>query len=319
MSSDGCLSSTESAPAGKLYQPVGQCIYCGSLTYDARKPQRTLSVEHIIPEGLGGNLKLPESCCSKCEGAASAFEGTCQRVIFGALRIYLQLPTKRPRERPKALPIKISYSYLPAIKEYSVQVPISQYPIMLSLIKMDPPLLISKPQDGYRTIIVNFYPIGNGGSAGIDAITKVSDERIQKVVTQMNASGGSITSGIAVDELQLMIAKIAHSFAVAELGISTFYAFLPPNIRSKSLNNIKMFVGSAEEADKNIPKKILHRLRLHSTKRGQQTLLVCEVNLFTHIVGANYQAIVGRLYDGTKEIDITREVFNEVCGNPPLL
>ncbi len=41
-----------------IYQEVGSCIYCGSTD--------NLSNEHIIPYGLGGNLELPKSSCSRC-------------------------------------------------------------------------------------------------------------------------------------------------------------------------------------------------------------------------------------------------------------
>ena len=89
-----------------VYSPVGFCIYCGAKKYDTKRPVRSLATEHIIPEGLGGKLILPEAACAKCEGITASFEGACQRRIFGPLRIKASnLPTKRPKERPGTLPI----------------------------------------------------------------------------------------------------------------------------------------------------------------------------------------------------------------------
>jgi hypothetical protein len=83
----------------KTYAAVNRCIYCGT--------NEKLSDEHIIPFGLGGRWVLPKSSCVECAKKTSAFEHTCQRTMFGPLRMYYDLPTRRRKERPKKLPLKV--------------------------------------------------------------------------------------------------------------------------------------------------------------------------------------------------------------------
>ena len=83
----------------KTYDRVGSCIYCHSTT--------NLCDEHIIPFGLGGRSVLPESSCKACAKITSAFERTCFRTMFGPLRMLYDLPTRRFKQRPSLLPLKV--------------------------------------------------------------------------------------------------------------------------------------------------------------------------------------------------------------------
>jgi hypothetical protein len=55
------------------FDPVGTCIYCG-----ATHPV-PLTKEHILPQGLGGGLILPESSCETCRRITQDIETTCLR------------------------------------------------------------------------------------------------------------------------------------------------------------------------------------------------------------------------------------------------
>jgi hypothetical protein len=73
------------------YRPIGKCIYCGTKAYSEKAGirQAPLGAEHIIPEGLDGNLELPESSCHDCEAATSALERDVLLRTLKALRLYL--------------------------------------------------------------------------------------------------------------------------------------------------------------------------------------------------------------------------------------
>src|SRR5258705_11293662 len=60
--------STRVSPKIKhpLFDPVGHCIYCGATKY-TQQADRPLGQEHIIAEGMGGTLILPEASCKECE------------------------------------------------------------------------------------------------------------------------------------------------------------------------------------------------------------------------------------------------------------
>jgi hypothetical protein len=83
----------------KVYSPVGRCIYCHSTD--------GLTVEHVIPFGLGGRLELPESGCHRCSKITSDFEHTCLRTMYGPLRLLYDLPSRRKKNRPLKLPLKV--------------------------------------------------------------------------------------------------------------------------------------------------------------------------------------------------------------------
>ena len=89
----------------KVFAPVGRCIYCGAGECD-------LGDEHIIPQALGGNMILPAACCRDCERIVGAqLEGRILHKTkgpFAALRLRLDFKSKRPKDRPKSLPFRVT-------------------------------------------------------------------------------------------------------------------------------------------------------------------------------------------------------------------
>ena len=75
---------TAPSPPPEAYAPVGRCIYCGATEHSPGRAK--LGDEHIVPEGLGGMMILPEASCGRCEGMTSSIEQFCQKTTLGALR-----------------------------------------------------------------------------------------------------------------------------------------------------------------------------------------------------------------------------------------
>jgi hypothetical protein len=294
-------------PKMKIYSKVGKCIYCGAETYTPSS-RDALHQEHIIPEGLGGDLLLPEASCKKCEGATSAFEGTCLRRLFGPLRIYMGLPSKRPKDRPTTLPVIAHFDEHPQIR--SIEVPIRDHPRMITLQQMDVPTLLGSPsEEYYRVLHVTILP-ANGPTLGTYEENKAKMDAMCKAIADKHgACGIQIQNHTVIEEHQLMLGKIAHSFAVAELGLDMFYPFLPDMIRQKSTSSIRMFVGLLE-TDEEKNESELHRLSLRVQQRGRLFLLICNVALFRNLGLTQYQVVVGRFYEKPPQIAITRQVLN---------
>ncbi|WP_428482835.1 hypothetical protein [Pyruvatibacter mobilis] len=82
---------------GRVFEPVGRCIYCGD--------GRQLGSEHIIPFSLGGNAELPLASCRKCEGVTSYLDGYLARSIFRDHRIHSGIQTRNTY--PEKLPAKL--------------------------------------------------------------------------------------------------------------------------------------------------------------------------------------------------------------------
>src|SRR5436305_1544116 len=89
-----------------VYKPIWFCIYCSDGTIK-EATKRKLQLEHIIPFGLGGNQLLPRSSCKRCGKETGSVEQDCLRMMLGATRIRLNLPTRRPDERPTTLDLQI--------------------------------------------------------------------------------------------------------------------------------------------------------------------------------------------------------------------
>jgi hypothetical protein len=86
----------------RLFEPIGHCIYCRDAT-------SKLTLEHIIPFGLGGDMELPKSSCEKCAKiTGSEIERECLRTMLLNLRTKYKLSTRRPKERPTQVKVESS-------------------------------------------------------------------------------------------------------------------------------------------------------------------------------------------------------------------
>jgi hypothetical protein len=80
------------APARRVVGSLGKCMYCGST--------ESLSDEHVLPFGLAGSWVLEEASCESCRRATQRVEYFLQRQHLFQTRGVLDLPTRRPAERP---------------------------------------------------------------------------------------------------------------------------------------------------------------------------------------------------------------------------
>ena len=234
-------------PLTKRYSPVGKCIYCGATTYEQGKNRR-LGDEHIIPEGLGGHLLLPEASCKECEAKTSAFEGFCLGRTFGAFRNFLGLPSKRLKDRPTTLPIRINATpeNIRLGKVETLEVPVEMYPIMVAILGFRTPRII-RPDippgaDKMHIHMLEEYPQIDVRLARIAERFGVSHVRLENM-----AVGNA-------DVMRLM-AKIAHGFLVAELGYDGFKPLLKDVILERTTSTSlspspEDYVGTVEKNDK---------------------------------------------------------------------
>jgi hypothetical protein len=126
-----------SVSIAKTYPPVGECIYCGDR-------HSTLTREHIVPYGLGGNMILPRASCHTCADITKRFEQKCLRMTMGPLRIRLGVKTRHPKQRPKTLDLELLHE---DGRLETVHVPAAQYPASIVLPRLfeNPGILIGAP------------------------------------------------------------------------------------------------------------------------------------------------------------------------------
>lgn len=174
-------------------KPVGHCIYCGSVD--------ELSDEHVLAYSLGGLVLLPKASCKACRDLTSDFERRVTRGFMHYARIAGQMPTRRQKERPDSLPLKLlqadGYSILDVL--------VTEYPAILHM-----PVLaqagilanrVSKPGVdlvGMENIAFGKWPI--------DAIR------------ELGGTGMEVSTQPDLISFARMLAKTAYGWAVASLG-----------------------------------------------------------------------------------------------------
>jgi hypothetical protein len=206
-----------------VYPPVGRCIYCSSDGSDG------LGDEHIIPYSLNGTRILPKASCHKCEGVTSYLEGFISRSVFWQLRTHAGMQSRSglPTEFPVILHFEDG-------REEEIMVPADIHPALVVVPKFKmPSLLTGQMSDG------NFrftYPHWKRESAVFDELVK-----------NKGAKTAGVKASIKPQQFSRFLAKIAHSYAVAQLRLEGFSPLLLDLIHQRNTQNAPELVGSEED------------------------------------------------------------------------
>jgi hypothetical protein len=258
------------------YQAVGECIYCGARAYSEKPDVRRhpLGAEHIIADGLGGKLELPQASCQKCEDITG---GIVERDILlrtlKALRMHLKIRGKRGSSKPATLPLTKTDDG----RDEVIQMPVDDYPVIFSMPAMGVPgIFIGAPGGdqrayGFRLVILNYDERKLRKTYGIHSFASPHWD------THM---------------LYRMIAKIGHAFAVAELGRNNFKPLLLDMILNgtpEAFNHI----GGEPDLERHPASEALHELGLGYQRANGKEYVVARVRLFAKQHGPIYYVVVG--------------------------
>lgn len=194
------------------FYPVGQCIYCGQDGGEAR-----LTAEHIVPDGLNGHLVLPDSSCDTCQKHINEFERTALRKSLNLGRAKFGVRSKKGEKR------KVVKLY--ASGDGHNHVPVSE--TMPAL------------------VIVSHY------NRRADILTGHFSSNPDNATTTLAWNGITVPSpsgpvAIRPGDFTRFVAKIAHSYAVASLGLNAFRPYLLGHILGTGEPAIPMFLGIAD-------------------------------------------------------------------------
>lgn len=259
----------------KRYKPVGICIYCGNTT--------NLNDEHIIPLGLGGRMVLPRSSCSSCSKKTSFFEMTCLRTMYGPLRQLYGLPSRRKKEQPQKLPLKVKYK---ATDEWT-EVLVNQvdYPFLVTFPYFPMPnLIVSKQTSSRRGAVTNRLWI-----RGASAYESFFDH-LQRLTLELRVHSIMPESKAHVEEFCQMLAKVGHSYAVAELGYGKFKPLLLSHIVDKELSNCGDFIGSFHKDE--LPSKNIHELSIQED--NHKKYIIVRIRFLAILGTPTYYIVVGQ-------------------------
>lgn len=253
-----------------ILPPVGECIYCLAT--------EGLTDEHVIPFSLGGKLVLPKSSCTQCNKITHKFEGAVARRVLGQFRAAYLVQTRRPDERPNFVKIRTKSGELN-------WVPIEEVPDILFV-----------PKSYEPEIILGMKSPNPWGGQGTWAI---GGERTDYSKFQETHDwDGSVFVNTHPWQFGRMLAKIAHSYAVARLGIENFKPLLTDIIKGK-VQNLAVLIGTEtkhQDAGAHMHDLFLYSLRM---KEASDSLYVAaDVRLFADHNLPKYRVVVGILNEG---------------------
>ncbi|MGE5564766.1 MAG: HNH endonuclease [Parcubacteria group bacterium] len=274
--------------------PVGHCIYCFK-----RSPSVVLSDEHIIPDGLAGDLVLRLSSCDECASKTCSIETHFLREVLQFARAVVGVQSRKRKSARRTIRVTLNDGPEPSDRELPID---GQAPFILPFITTDalPGIL----RGGFPTeeprLRLSLFGAKDWNLTG----------------QQWLGANGTfrwahrLHAGIVGQAL----AKIAHAYACAKLGADTFTPFLTEYIRAKEPPFDGYHLGSYSSHDQ---MDCLHYLDIQLTRARrwagagyvEETLYVVYLRLFAHQPSPSFLIVVGRpkgqVPQGMLEADFT--------------
>jgi hypothetical protein len=283
----GLLAMAETAPLlsrmkrTHTYSPLGGCIY-----HISDQPAGPFRLEHIIPESLGGMLELPAASCVACESVTSAFEGENAGKLFLPIRRQYKFPSKQ-RGAARGL-ARQHDTFLLKIDGKKRKIPATEYPgFLMSFVFPYPTILLGQP--------VTAESFSGGVTLGT---LPEFGERLNRLRAKYGQKVEFPTRGSA-EAAGRLLAKIAHSYAVAEIGFGSFRPCLLGIIRNQDPFLLRHLVGSS--ADKAPLSEDLHEIGiLPRGQLGPDSLVVVRIHLFANHHGMPVHYVVIGEYTPTQ-------------------
>ena len=222
----------EDRPVRRLPSP-GKCIYC-------RTHGVELTDEHVVPYAIGMNVTILEkSCCMACQRTIQPYEQKVLRSQLGAFRAMVEAPTRRKKDRPTSvtLPFMSTDAVGRPLRDLGTrQFPLKEAPLILNLWRSPPPRILGLPIDPASA---------EGRPWGF-----VEREVANKIIESVSRETGSPHVGMILGQVDRKaylrtIAKTAHAYAAAELGVESFEPFLTDLVLNRS-DDLGQLVGDLE-------------------------------------------------------------------------
>lgn len=261
-----------SYPRTKESPPINRCIYCGA-TSDLEK-------EHVVPLGIAGHsMVLERASCRACAKITGGIEGAVLEGALGILREKFSSPTRHKTRRKG-----VSRRTLARRDEHgewvgagTLDVPVDQLPAICIFPQLNAPRIFAPPEaaDGWT----GEFWLWQEHVAVPAPIASATD-------------GASIHVGKVNPELfARFLAKIAHGYAVAYLGVDGFTPFLLEAILSESSDPF-LYVGGFSEPPAN--EHALHFLQHGHAVLGDTTLVLVRIRLFASLGAPEYVVVAGK-------------------------
>lgn len=257
------------------FESLEKCMYCGLSGTDVN-----LTDEHIVPFCLGGVDILPKSSCKKCQGIINGFETKAAR-FYGTVRLVENVQSRNPQKLPKTFSLLSNRGQIQISKQHMWGI--------TTHIKLKPPTVISGAENAEKWV-GSELKVTNYRAPNFHLLNKIYGiNELQYVTPSPN-----------FENISRLVAKIAHSYAIAIYGIDTFEIFLTKFILSDELDEIEKFVGSYEQEREPVNRN--YEIYDELIKRDNHYLISVSVRLFAYTGGPDFQIIVGKVHESKKDI-----------------
>ena len=217
---------------------IRECIYCGST--------EGLTKEHAVPYGLNGSWTLLDASCSVCAGITHRFERDTLKGLFPAVRTVLAMQTRRPKERPKTVPLVLETAGV----QRTIHVAPTEFPLYLPTIEFPPPGVVEgRPRGrGIRTPVLDLRHVC--GPSFADVATRYPDADFVGARVRFTA-----------EDFGRTLAKIGYCAAVFALGVTPFRDSPIRRVILGEDEDVWHWVGSWTGEEQN-PRQGLHRMKV---------------------------------------------------------
>jgi hypothetical protein len=206
-----------SAAKARVFPPANRCIYCGD------DGGGTLTKEHIFPQGLGGGLIMPRASCTTCQKEIQTFENICMRKTV--------LPHRKARglirhsnDLPETVPLTLDLEL-----QGPRRVALDAHPnvVVLPGLREPPGILAGRPPE--PMVQFDYKIFGH-----LDILDEMKRKLHEQQIVGINLDGYAWLR---------MLAKIAHGYAIAELGFNRFTPALPDLILGRNSHLCSYLIG----------------------------------------------------------------------------
>ena len=201
--------------------------------------------------------------------------------MYGPLRLLYDLPSRRKKGRPEALTLKVKltaesdWEYIPVTQD--------RYPFLITFPYLGMPrLLAGEPRSSAPGAVTSRLWI-RGASPHYDFHVL-----LKQLLGELSINAVMPESRADVAAFCRLLAKIAHSFATAELGQHGFESTVTSYVSGADLSHCLYYIGSGDRDEH--PTDSLHELTILNGPLGAP--LVVRVRLLAKLGTPTYYVVV---------------------------
>ena len=201
--------------------------------------------------------------------------------MYGPLRLLYDLPSRRRQGRPHQLNLKVKF--VPEQEWELIPVAQERFPFLITFPYLGMPRILagSEMADAPGPVTERLWIRGASPSYNLD-------ELLQTLSVELKVHSLMPESKADVPSFCRLLAKMAHAFAIAELGIGSFDSTVSAYARGHDLSHCLQHIGS-KDADEPSTNR-LHELSIIDSRPNG--MLIVRIRLLAKLGTPTYYVVV---------------------------